>query len=118
LELTMAAAPWTLPPYVPADGRTETRHRLLLHTLVSVPSYDARVAADLTPETRSMYEHARSPRSVAELAALCGLQLGVARVVIDDLVDAGRLQIHADATEDQPEVALLERVRDGLRRLN
>lgn len=106
-----------LRPYVLTGGRTHTGSRLQMHTLVSTPRYDPRFAPGLTPEARAVYEYARAARSVAELATICGLPLGVTRVIIDDLVRAGRLRVHPDASEESPEVILLERIRDGLRRL-
>ena len=61
------------------------------------------------------------PHSVAEIAALLPVPLGVARVLIGDLA-AGRLvQVHVRAAgttaDDRPSVTLLERIRDGLLRL-
>lgn len=106
---------WKVRPYVLTAGRTRTRQPLLVHTLVSVPYYDAVFASGLLPEARSLYEHARNARSVAELSAVCGMSLGVTRVVVDDLAATDRLQIHTDA--HTLDCRLLERLRDGLRQL-
>ncbi|WP_406045248.1 DUF742 domain-containing protein [Micromonospora sp. NBC_00898] len=106
---------WKVRPYVLTAGRTRTRQPLLVHTLVSVPYYDAVFASGLLPEARSLYEHARRARSVAELSAVCGMSLGVTRVVVDDLAATDRLRIHADTYS--LDFRLLERLRDGLRQL-
>jgi hypothetical protein len=108
---------WKVRPYVLTGGRTRTRQHLLVHTLVSVPYYDAVFASGLLPESRSLYEHARKTRSVAELSAVCGMSLGVTRVVVDDLAATDRLQIHRDNYGSAFDYRLLERLRDGLRQL-
>jgi hypothetical protein len=84
---------------------------------VSVPYYDAVFAASLLPEARSLYEHARETRSVAELSACSGMPLGVTRVVVDDLAATDRLVIHGDVYSSPFDFRLLERLRDGLRQL-
>ncbi|MGR6319477.1 DUF742 domain-containing protein [Micromonospora soli] len=107
---------WKVRPYVLTAGRTRTRQPLLVHTLVSVPYYDAVFASGLLPEARSLYEQARrTARSVAELSAVCGMSLGVTRVVVDDLAATDRLLVHTD--HDNVDFRLLERLRDGLRKL-
>jgi hypothetical protein len=98
-------------------GRTRTRQPLLVHTLVSVPYYDAVFAAGLLPEARSLYEHARLTKSVAELSAFSGISLGVTRVVVDDLACSDRVMIHGDSYESPFDRRLLERLLDGLRQL-
>jgi hypothetical protein len=108
---------WKVRPYVLTKGRAYTRQRLFVHTLVSAPNYEPRFAATLPPETRRLYDHARSAISVAELSAFAGLPLGVARVVIDDLASNNRLRVHAQTYSSPFDVSLLERLRDGLRQL-
>ena len=113
----MATMHWKVRPYVLTGGRTRTRQPLLVHTLVSVPYYDAMFAAGLLPEARSLYEHARQTKSVAELSACAGISLGVTRVVVDDLAATDRIQIHAELYSSPFDFRLLERLRDGLRQL-
>ncbi len=68
-------------------------------------------------------EHARiralcaRPRSVAEVAALTGVPLGVARVLLGDMLTAGAVSVHRTADAGGPDLALMERVLSGLRRL-
>jgi hypothetical protein len=109
---------WKVRPYVLTGGRTRTRTHLLVHTLVSVPRYDTLYAASLPPEARELYVTAgRRMCSVAELSARCGMPLGVTRVVIDDLANGDRLVIHPDHARPAHNLALLGRLRDGLRNL-
>ena len=111
----MIANPWVR-PYVLTGGRTRTRHRLYVHTLVGVERYDPVAAARLSPEARRLYERAAvGPQSVAELSAHCGVSLGVTRVLLEDLSAAGRVQINDDAESAPYDHRLLKRVIDGLR---
>jgi hypothetical protein len=108
---------WKVRPYVLTQGRAYTRQRLYVHTLVSAPDYEPRFAATLPPETRRLYDLARTVTSVAELSAFAGLPLGVTRVVIDDLAAGNRLRVHEQMYESPFDTSLLERLRDGLRQL-
>ncbi|GAA4211703.1 DUF742 domain-containing protein [Actinocatenispora rupis] len=111
------ATHWKVRPYLLTGGRTHVRHRLLVHTLVSVPYYDAAFAGGLLPEARGLYEQARVTRSVAELSASCGVSLGVTRVILGDLAASDRVRIHPETYDSPYDRNLLERVRDGLLRL-
>jgi hypothetical protein len=54
-----------------------------------------------------------------EVAALMVVPLGVARVLIADMAGMGLVTVHGGASKDNetPDLALLERVLSGLRRL-
>lgn len=109
--------PWVR-PYVLTSGRTRGHDhgQLLVHTLVSAPSYDPTFAVRLLPEARALYERAcTATESVAELSAHCGVPLGVTRVLLGDLCSAGRVVTEAPAAASPYDHALLERVLDGLR---
>jgi hypothetical protein len=56
---------------------------------------------------------------VAEVAALLGLPLGVARVLLADMVEMGLTEVHHNPTDEKgfPDRLLLERVLAGLRKL-
>jgi hypothetical protein len=60
-------------------------------------------------------------KSVAEVSALLAMPLGVARILVADLAEAGLVAIHQPGHEGepggQPDVTLLERVLSGLRKL-
>ena len=100
-------------PYVLTRGRTRSRVELAIETLVSaVPAATAEPAAD-----PGIVELCRVPRSVAEVAALRGLPLGVAKVLLGDLALAGVITVHRTVAASGPDLALMERVLGGLRRL-
>lgn len=105
-------------PFVRSGGRTRAEIELPLEALVSaVPS-----ALD-NPSSSSMEEHRLvlslciQPRSIMEIAALAGVPLGVARVLVGDLAATGELTVHRTADRVGPGVELLERVLTGLHEL-
>jgi hypothetical protein len=70
------------------------------------------------PEMRAIVELCRRLRTVAEIAALLRLPLGVVRVLLSDLADQGIIRVYGTGHgPGQPDRALLERVLSGLRRL-
>ncbi|MEV8094945.1 DUF742 domain-containing protein [Kitasatospora sp. NPDC085879] len=102
-------------PFVITAGRTRpVRDELRVETLVTAPP--AALAAPLGFERHRIVELCQYPRSVAELAALLPVPLGVARVLVADLAAERYVRVHERAAEDVS-VALLERIRDGLLRL-
>jgi hypothetical protein len=55
---------------------------------------------------------------VAEIAAHMKLPLGVVRVLVADMADQGMVEVHRPGQLGTvPDVSLLERVLDGLRRV-
>lgn len=98
-------------PYARTGGRTEASRELRLETLISVERAD--VVLDM--EQRRIVEICERTRSVAEVAAALPAPLGVARVLIDDLIELGVLTVHTG--DSRPDEALLVRVLAGLRRL-
>ncbi|BAW04065.1 conserved hypothetical protein [Nocardia seriolae] len=65
-------------------------------------------------------ELCRESPSVAEVAARLGIPLGVARVLVADLIDAGHVRVSAtlkDDSSDDERRELIERVLSGLRRI-
>jgi hypothetical protein len=101
-------------PYVFTGGRTRSQFELSLETLVSaVPGRATRLGG----EHAAVVELCREPRSVAEVAALLAVPLGVARVLVGDLAGAGDVAVHRSVGTGGPDLALMERVLGGLRRL-
>ena len=105
-------------PYALTGGRTRTRHQLLVETMISVPNYDAEFATGLLPESRSVYESARRPISLAELSAILSIPLGVIRVLVSDLAADGAVFIHPTGHAYRYDHDILERVLDGLNKLS
>jgi hypothetical protein len=106
-------------PYAWTGGRTRPTYDLAIETLVSTSPSGREAGAVRQYEHQAVAELCREPRSVAEIAALLRLPLGVARVVIGDMASQGTVQVHQTATAsgDVPDMALMERVLSGLRRL-
>lgn len=106
-------------PYAWTGGRTRPVYDLAVETLVSVGAAGRDTSRIPQYEHRAVAELCREPRSVAEVAALLTLPLGVARVLIGDMASQGTLVVHqtASTSGDVPDMALMERVLSGLRRL-
>lgn len=106
-------------PYTWTRGRTRPVYALAVETLLSTSPQGRDVAALTSIEHRAVAELCLQPRSVAEVAALLGLPLGVARVLLADMADIGLVVVHRTATTsgDAPEFGFMERVLSGLRRL-
>jgi len=104
-------------PYSWTGGRTAPRVALTIETLVSATGRPPDPVA--RPEHRTVLGLCATPRSVAELAALLKMPLGVARVLLGDLAAAGSVVVHrtAGSADAAPDVALMQRVLTGLRRL-
>src|SRR5688572_24800150 len=103
--------------YAWTGGRTTSDVHLEIETLVSVNEFSSTA---VRPEHQDVLALCSSPRSVAEIAALRGLPLGVTKVLLGDMASHGLIDVHRTASsygEDRPDGALLERVLAGLRRL-
>ncbi|PRY40736.1 DUF742 domain-containing protein [Umezawaea tangerina] len=108
-------------PYAWTGGRTTADHDLRLETLISVTEGGFHTAMRSTsPEQRSVVEMCALPRSVAEVSAVLSIPLGVARVLLSDLIGMGVVSVHetnGGSAGGQADLVLLERVLHGLRRL-
>ncbi|SHF30240.1 DUF742 domain-containing protein [Streptoalloteichus hindustanus] len=106
-------------PYTWTGGRTAPQYNLALETLVSTNDNAVSWDEELTSaEIRRVAALCARPRSVAEVAASLSIPLGVARVLLADMALAGSIVVHRAATRDgTPDLALMERVLHGLRRL-
>ncbi|GAA3499391.1 DUF742 domain-containing protein [Streptomyces prasinosporus] len=117
-------------PYSLTGGRTRFGHVLLVETFVgSTAALEAAEErreltngglAAIMPEVRAIVELCRRMRTVAEIAALLKMPLGVVRVLLSDLADQGKIRVYGTGTghgTGRPDRALLERVLSGLRRL-
>jgi hypothetical protein len=103
-------------PYVVTRGRTRANLELSLETLVStLPKV---VPYQLPHDEAAVLDLCRAQsRSVAEVAALHRVPIGVAKVLIADLATAGLLAVHRSFAASGPDLALMERVLGGLRRI-
>jgi hypothetical protein len=107
-------------PYAMTGGRTRPRYQLAIEALVSTTADPSRLQGQL-PEHQRICRLCIEIKSVAEISALLHIPLGVARILVADLAEAGLVAIHQpggdEAAGGQPDVTLLERVLSGLRKL-
>ncbi|HEY0816277.1 MAG TPA: DUF742 domain-containing protein [Pseudonocardia sp.] len=106
-------------PYTWTRGRTRSGFDLAIETLVSTSRRGQEQLSVLQVEHRAVAELCEQARSVAEVAALLSLPLGVARVLLGDMAGLGIVTVHQTASSagNVPDLALMERVLSGLRRL-
>ena len=106
-------------PYAWTRGRTRSGYALEIETLVSTSSRGREQLGVLQYEHRSVAELCDHARSVAEVAALLSVPLGVAKVLVGDMAGLGLVVVHqtVSGNGDVPDLALMERVLSGLRRL-
>lgn len=112
--------PWAsaiVRPYAHTGGRTRANRHLAVEALISVGERGGAVAS--SAQGRVIMELCVQVRSVAEVAALLSVPLGVARVLVGDLAADGAVVVHQTASVDgaAPELDLMRRVLTGLRRL-
>ncbi|MEP6697501.1 MAG: DUF742 domain-containing protein [Pseudonocardiales bacterium] len=103
-------------PYALTGGRTKPEHAYPFEALVVTSFSGERLDSGLSPEAHAICDLCRYSRSVAEIAAHLRVPLGVTRVLVGDLADAGLVLVHAPS-EEAPDAGLLERVLSGLQRL-
>ncbi|MFD5119417.1 DUF742 domain-containing protein [Streptomyces sp. NPDC058385] len=107
-------------PYAMTGGRTRPRYQLAIEALVHTTAQPHQLQGQL-PEHQRICTLCREIKSVAEVSALLSIPLGVARILVADLAEAGLVAIHQPGGEEnaggQPDVTLLERVLSGLRKL-
>ena len=115
------AEPQLVRPYTLTAGRTDSRINLPLEapvTTVLIPPKAPRWPGN-DVRGKILTLGAESP-SVAEIAALISVPLGVARVLIGDLVTQGYLRVHhtlGDSSTDDERRELIGRTLRGLRAL-
>ncbi|HEX6352958.1 DUF742 domain-containing protein [Actinophytocola sp.] len=118
--------PWAgamVRPYAHTGGRTRSSHNLAIEALVSTSGHPSDAVLDevlTTHHRRTIVDLCLQPRSVAEIAALLSMPLGVARVLLGDLATAGVVVVHPTAGsvgDGAPDIAFMQRVLVGLRRL-
>ncbi len=106
-------------PYAVTRGRTEPRRDIAIEAvLLTTPrgQQEARFAGRDKQNIASLCDG--RAQSLAEIAALTRLPLGVSRVLVADMVADGLLALNDVAqAQDDDRMELLERVLSGLRRL-
>ena len=118
---------WSLiRPYTITRGRTAAgQDDLTLISVVTALPMDTGESglrlSELQPEHQAVLNLCREPKAVAEIAAHMNLPISVTKILIGDLIAAGRVQARPPLAfayaSDYPDITILEAVRDGLRRL-
>ncbi|MFI6567048.1 DUF742 domain-containing protein [Streptomyces sp. NPDC050534] len=107
-------------PHATTGGRTRPRYQLAIEALVSTTANPQQLQG-LLPEHQRICHLCRDIKSVAEISALLSIPLGVARILVAALAEAGLVAIHQPGgNEDNgaaPDTSFLERVLGGLRKL-
>jgi hypothetical protein len=118
--------PWAgalVRPYAHTGGRTRSSQDLALEALVSTSGQPSLATLDevlTTHHRRMIVDMCLQPRSVAEVAALLSVPLGVARVLLGDLAAAGLVVVHptvGSTGDGAPALDFMRRVLVGLRNL-
>ncbi len=118
-EDELLADPAIVRPYAWTRGRTKSTVDLRIETMVSTSEHGENIEALTQTEHRSIAELCDEPRSVAEVATLLSVPLGVAKVLLGDMANLGLVIVHRTATggDNKAHLMLMERVLSGLRRL-
>jgi len=111
--------PAVVRPYARTGGRTHPVHDLAVETLVVSTEAGREPSAVRSVEHIGIVRLCARMHSVAEVSALLQLPLGVARVLLADMVDEGLVEVHHNPTAEDghPDLPLLERVLAGLHNL-
>ncbi|MCX4428447.1 DUF742 domain-containing protein [Streptomyces mirabilis] len=113
-------------PFTITGGRTSPQQDdltliTLVTTLPDIPSDPWHAPLRMQPEHRTVLALCERPTAVAEVAATLGLPVSLTRILISDLIGAGRLrvlpQVAFAQADDSAAIALLQAVRDGLHSL-
>lgn len=107
-------------PYAWTQGRTRVCVYLAFEAIVQVTDAARTVPVNNADPGSTVLLLCRAPLSLAELAARLAVPIGVARVLVGDLVDAGLLAVRNTLSERSSLAQrrdLLERVLDGLHTL-
>ena len=105
-------------PFTITGGRTQpSRNNFTLITIVRATASD-RAGPGLQLEHLRALDLCAAPTAVAEIAAHLDLPVAVTKILLSDLLDQGRIIATPPAQGLLgPDIALLQRVRDGLARL-
>ncbi|GAA0267040.1 DUF742 domain-containing protein [Streptomyces polychromogenes] len=111
-------------PYAMTGGRTKpgahgVRFDLIALVVVDADAGGAADESSLEPEHRALLGLCRAEtQSVAELAAEADLPVGVVRVLLGDLLEAGHVRVSRPVPPARlPEMRILREVIEGLRAL-
>ncbi|MFN8078914.1 MAG: DUF742 domain-containing protein [Kineosporiaceae bacterium] len=121
VEIDLTGSASLVRPYARTGGRTRPVRDLDMEALVrtTLAGKEASTSPWLNPEHTSIIEMSSGTVSVAEIAARLSVPLGVARVIIADMMDLGLVEVMktSAAEGDERDPDFLRRVLSGLQRL-
>ena len=105
-----------LRPYLLTSGRAKpVDNTLEIEAQVVTTDLGATANLDLNFERRDIVNLCRATQSVAEIAAMLGLHIGVAKVLVADLAALGYVVVRRpSATPPSQDLGMIERVIRGL----
>jgi len=104
-----------LRPYLMTSGRAKpVDDTLEIEAQVVTSQLGATSHPELSFERRDIVALCRKTMSVAEIAAMLGLHIGVARVLVADLAALGYVVVRRPATKPSQDLGMIERVIRGL----
>ena len=103
-------------PYAITGGRTGAETDIGLETQIQASRRGSQHLGAYRWEAAKVVELVQAPMALIEIAARLEIPIGVARVLVADLVDDGAVVLHVPE-KTQNYSSLLERVLDGVRNL-
>ena len=104
--------------YTITGGRTNTEApQLRFESMVALTDKGVAVSAQLTFERKKIVMLLDQPLSVAEISAKICIPIGVARVLVGDLVVGGILRLFDAPTDASQDISLVRELIDGIRNL-
>ena len=103
-------------PYAMTGGRTTAETEISLEAQIQASTRASHHLGAYRWEAAKVVELVQSPMALIEIAARLNIPIGVARVLVADLVADGAVVLHTPQ-KSQSFTSLLERVLDGVRNL-
>ena len=103
-------------PYAMIGGRTTAETEISLEAQIQATTRASHHLGAYRWEAAKVVELVQSPMALIEIAARLQIPIGVARVLVADLVSDGAVVLHIPQ-KTQSFASLLERVLDGVRNL-
>ncbi|MFP5488610.1 MAG: DUF742 domain-containing protein [Acidimicrobiia bacterium] len=103
-------------PYAMTGGRTGTDVEISLEAQIQASTRASHHLGAYRWEAAKLIEIVETPMALIEISARLEIPIGVARVLVADLVEDGAVVVHVPQ-KTQNYTSLLERVLDGVRNL-
>ena len=103
-------------PYAMTGGRTLADSEISLEAQIQATTRASQHLGAYRWEAAKVVDLVQSPMALIEIAARLQIPIGVARVLVADLVSDGAVMLHTPE-KTQSFASLLERVLDGVRNL-